>query len=261
MNMLNNLLAFNVTEHIVDFVVLGILIVVAIVGLFRGFMKNGLNNVAVIGTFVLAIVLTPVIVNALGKAAFMAGVYSGIEKILGFVNEAARAQIAKTIVSVIVAIILLIVIALLMKLVKWILRKLIKPERGVLKVIDRILGCVVGIAIYGCLFLGLIGSLNTVPAVKKYTENSYVQKVNFLNGFCEKNLNIGNIFAGLGGGNEGGGNEGGGEQQPPEGGEEGGGSEVTPGGNEGGGEVTPGGEGGGEVTPGGESTPETPENE
>lgn len=210
----NNLIAAT-TFNIIDGVFIGIIVLVAIIGLCTGFMKNGLNNVATIGTIVGTVILTPILAKTLLGITAIASLQESFVNMLASIgNEQTALSIFAVILYVVVALVLLLVIGLVFKLIKALLRKLIKPKRGVLKIIDRLLGMVFGVALYGCICFGLLGVIDTVdkPEVNTMMEQSFIEQHNFLKPFCEKNLNIGKLFENNDNNNDQGDNEQGGEQ-------------------------------------------------
>lgn len=139
--------------------------------------------------------------------------------------------IAGVIIGAAEAIVLFILLSVVFGIVKWLLRKL-APKRGILKLIDRILGAVFGVALYGVLFLGILGVVGTIDdeKVQSALRGSKFQSINFMQDFCDKNLNLGDLIKDL--------------------------SEKLP---DGGGDGSPETPGDGEETPGGDDAPEVPE--
>ena len=96
---------------------------------------------------------------------------------------------------------LFIVLSIVFAIVKWLLRKL-APKAGVMKAIDHILGGVFNFALYGVIMLCLLGMVGTlgIEGVNKALDESKFQNINFMQEFCDKNLNIGNLIEEIKGG-------------------------------------------------------------
>lgn len=224
--MLNNLLI--ATGTIVDLAIAALLLIVAVVGFCTGFMKNGLNNLF----FAAKIVVIALLVPVLNKIGFIADMISALGGAFDFIGSTeTQNAIAGVIIGAAEAIVLFILLSVVFGIVKWLLRKL-APKRGILKLIDRILGAVFGVALYGVLFLGILGVVGTIDdeKVQSALRGSKFQSINFMQDFCDKNLNLGDLIKDL--------------------------SEKLP---DGGGDGSPETPGGGEETPGGDDAPEVPE--
>lgn len=179
----------------IDIAVAAILVLTAIVGLFTGFMKNGLNNLCFAAKIVLAVLLVP----ALKGVGFIGGLQDGIASALSFLSAEMQASVAGAAVSVILFIVLYILLSVAFWLVKKLLRALIKPEWGVGKLLDRLFGAVFGVAFYAVVLFTLLGVVGTLPAegVQNALAESKLQKMNFMQSFCDENLNLGDLLGSL----------------------------------------------------------------
>lgn len=117
--MLNNLLI--ATGTIVDLAIAALLLIVAVVGFFTGFMKNGLNNLF----FAAKIVVIALLVPVLNKISFIADMISALGGAFDFIGSAeTQNAIAGVIIGAAEAIVLFILLSVVFGIVKWLLRKL-----------------------------------------------------------------------------------------------------------------------------------------
>ena len=181
---------------ITDIVVLALVLIVAIVYLVKGFVKAGLNDIMLVGIIVGAVFLTPIIVKKLQGLEFIIGISENLTESLKGLGENFGATLTDILVKAVVVIVLILLLWLVSKLLKLILRKILKPKRKFGKALDKIFGMIFGVALYGTIFLGLVGSIATVQndAIQADIEKSYIQQYNPLAEFCEKNLNLGEFI-------------------------------------------------------------------
>ncbi|PWM75785.1 MAG: hypothetical protein DBX59_00640 [Bacillota bacterium] len=179
----------------IDLVIAGLLLITAIVGLCTGFMKNGLNNLCFLAKIVVAVLLIPV----LKGIGFIAGLQEGIGSALSFLGENMQAAVAGAVMSVLLFIVLYILLGIVFWLIKKLLRAIFKPQRGLGKLLDRIFGAVFGVAFYGVVLFTLLGAVGTLPAegIQNALAESKLQKINFMQTFCDEHLNIGDLLESL----------------------------------------------------------------
>ena len=199
---------------IVDIVVLALLLIVAISYLVKGFHKAGINDIMLIGIIVGVIFLTPMLVAEAIKLPFVINIKDSLTASLASVSPDLGETLTSVIVYAIVIAVLFLALWLISKLLKLILRAILKPRNKFFKVFDKILGMIFGVALYGVIFLGVVGAVATVedPTIQAEMQKSIVQQNNPLAEFCEKNLNVGDFILSL-------------NPQPPEEGGEGSGDE------------------------------------
>lgn len=194
--MCNNLL-FG-AGSVADIVIAVLLVIAVIVGVIFGFMKNGLNNLFFIAKIVAIVLLVPVF----NKIGFIASWITSLGGVLpDALSESLRNMLATAVISLAEAIVLFIVLSIVFAVIKWLLRKL-TPKMGVMKLIDHILGGVVNFALYGVILLCLLGMVGTIgsESTDKALNESKFQSINFMQSFCDKNLNIGDFLEKLQGG-------------------------------------------------------------
>lgn len=163
--------------NIVDYILLGLLLVVAIVSFIAGFSKTGLNNLVTLIKIALIVILSPMIVGVLMPK--LSGIVDSIKS-----NLSENLQfLANIIVQVVAYIIVIIVLAIVLGLIFMVLKKLFRKINfsiAPLKWIDRIVGLIFGVVLYGIILFALTGFLAQVPveAMKNAFEASAVMKIN-----------------------------------------------------------------------------------
>lgn len=184
---------------IVDIVVLALLLIVAISYLVKGFHKAGINDLMLIGIIVGVIFLTPILVIEAIKLPFVITMKESLTASLASVSPDLGETLTSVIVYALVIVVLLLALWLVSKLLKLILRAIFKPRNKFFKFLDKLLGMIFGIALYGVIFLGVVGAVATVedPTIQAEMQKSIVQQNNPLADFCEKNLNVGDFILSL----------------------------------------------------------------
>lgn len=207
---------------IVDIVVLALLLIVAISYLVKGFHKAGINDIMLIGIIVGVVLLTPMLVAEAIKLPFVINIKDSLTASLASISPDLGETLTSVIVYALVIAVLLLALWLISKLLKLILRAIFKPRNKFFKVFDKLFGMIFGIALYGIIFLGVVGAVATVkdPTIQAEMQKSIVQQNNPLAEFCEKNLNVGDFILSLnpqppeeeGGEGDGSGDEGAGDE-------------------------------------------------
>ena len=163
--------------NIVDYILLGLLLVIGVINFIAGFSKMGLNNLVTLLKIALIVILSPMIVGALMPK--LSGIVDSIKG-----NLAENMQfVADIIVEVVAYIIVVIVLAIVLGLIFMILKKLFRKINfsiTPLKWIDRIVGFIFGVVLYGIILFAITGFLAQVPveAMKNVFEASAVMKIN-----------------------------------------------------------------------------------
>ncbi len=183
------------TGTIIDLAMAAILLIVAIVGLCTGFMKNGLNNLCFLAEIIIGVLLVPVCKSI----ALIADLQNALASALGFLSPNLQASVAGAVVSVVLFLILYILLSIVFALLKKLLRALIKPQRGVLKALDRIFGALFGMAFYLTVLFTLTGVIATLPteSIRNAFAESKLYQINYMREFCDENLNLGEWLASL----------------------------------------------------------------
>lgn len=163
--------------NIVDYILLGLLLVVGIVNFIAGFSKMGLNNLVTLIKIALIVILSPMIVGALMPklSGIVGSINANLPENMQFLGDI----IVKVVAYIIVIIVLAIVLGLIFMVLKKLFRKInfsITP----LKWIDRIVGLIFGVLLYGIILFAITGFLAQVPveAMKNAFEASAIMKIN-----------------------------------------------------------------------------------
>ena len=148
--------------HIIDIAFFGILGLIAIINFFAGFHRGALNNIFTIIKIVGLVFLTSVVGNAIKGmdmiASTLAMIADPINGILAGVGDA----VANVVLMFVVGIVVLIVLSIVLAIIKHFIRKpfLKENEPGPVRVwIDRILGVIVSVAIYGVILLAVVAAV------------------------------------------------------------------------------------------------------
>ena len=163
----------------IDIGILAIIAIIAIVNFCVGFKKFGLNNLFTIGFFVALIFLAPVVIKYVVQIKFIE------ELIAKYSEDEMLSKVVNIAISVVSTIVLAIVLAIVLKIIKTILRKIL-PSKGNWNVVNKIFGGIFSIALYGVIFLFILGILNAlqIPQVQQVLEGGFLYKINFLQKYC-----------------------------------------------------------------------------
>lgn len=165
--------------NILDYIVIGLLALIAIINFFAGFHKGALDNIFTIIKLVGLVFLTSLIGGAVKKmdavASTLAMIADPINSILSGVGDA----VANVILMAVVGLVVLIVLSIVLAIIKHLIRKpfLKENEPGPVRVwIDRILGVLFSVAIYGAILLFVVAIVGAfVPTL---AEGSFIVSIN-----------------------------------------------------------------------------------
>ena len=171
---------------IIDIVTIVLLLIVGIVNFIGGFSNGCLKNILTVASIGVMIIVAPILVDLISP------MFSGLGE---SVNSAVGEMVSFDAGNLVVKIISYLIVCAGLGIVLWILLitemfhntereillSIFKPK-GVLKIIDRIAGLVVSIAIYGVLFLGIYALVVQIPveALQSIFADSKIMQINFL---------------------------------------------------------------------------------
>ncbi|MBO5286019.1 MAG: CvpA family protein [Clostridia bacterium] len=165
---------------IIDIVTIVLLLIVGIVNFIGGFSNGCLKNILTVASIGVMIIVAPILVDLISP--MFSGLGESVNSAVGeMVSFDAGNLVVKIISYLIVCAGLGIVLWILCAIIRKILLSIFKPK-GVLKIIDRIAGLVVSIAIYGVLFLGIYALVVQIPveALQSIFADSKIMQINFL---------------------------------------------------------------------------------
>ena len=176
----------------IDIIVIALLAIVAVVNFFGGFHKGPLNNIFTIVRLAGVVLLAPIIVKELKSIDAIASMITPIGASIDGIIKGMGDTIVTVIFYVIAALALFIVLGILLGILKWLLRYQFDPKREpatYVVIIDKVLGVVFSVAIYGAIILAILALLGNlgIPAIDGLLEGSKICEINPLNA----------IFAGM----------------------------------------------------------------
>lgn len=170
----------------IDFIVIGILALVAVVNFFGGFHKGPLNNIFTIVRLAGVVLLAPIMVTELKSFESISSMITPLGASIDGIISGMGDTVVTVIFYVIAALITFIVLGILLGILKWLLRYQFNPKREpatYVVVIDKILGVVFGVAIYGAIILALLALLGNlgIASIDAFLEGSMICEINPLN--------------------------------------------------------------------------------
>ncbi len=176
----------------IDIIVIALLAIVAVVNFFGGFHKGPLNNIFTIVRLAGVVLLAPIIVKELKGIDAIASMITPLGASIDGIIKGMGDTIVTVIFYAIAALALFIVLGILLGILKWLLRYQFDPKREpatYVVIIDKVLGVVFSVAIYGAIILAILALLGNlgVPAIDGFLEGSKICEINPLNA----------IFAGM----------------------------------------------------------------
>ena len=176
----------------IDIIVIALLALVAVVNFFGGFHKGPLNNIFTIVRLAGVVLLAPIIVKELKSIDAIASMIMPLGESIDGIMSGMGDKVVTVIFYIIAALALFIVLGIFLGIIKWLLRYQFSPKREpatYVVVIDKILGVVFGVAIYGAIILALLALLGNlgIPAIDTFLKGSKICAINPLNA----------IFAGM----------------------------------------------------------------
>jgi len=137
--------------HIVDMVIVGLILFLAIKGLVNGFSKELFNFLGLIGGIAVAARIHEIIGNLIAEQNLLPNVATNYQKVIGFIA-------------------VFIAIWIIFNLISSVVEKFSSNETGI---ISRILGYIIGIARYGFIFALIIFGLNNTSFLKEKFAKHY----------------------------------------------------------------------------------------
>ena len=170
----------------IDYIVIGLLALVAVVNFFGGFHKGPLNNIFTIVRLAGVILLAPMIVTELKSFEAITSMITPIGAAIDGMISGMGDKVVTIIFYAIAALALFIVLGILLGIIKWLLRYQFDPKREpatYVVIIDKILGVVFGVAIYGAIILAVLALVSNlgVPAIDGFLKGSKICEINPLN--------------------------------------------------------------------------------
>ena len=170
----------------IDIIVIALLALVAVVNFFGGFHKGPLNNIFTVVRLAGVVLLAPMIVTELKGIDAISSMITPLGASIDGIISGMGDTIVTVIFYVIAALILFIVLGILLGILKWLLRYQFSPKREpatYVVIIDKILGVVFGVAIYGAIILAVLALVSNlgVASIDTFLKGSKICEINPLN--------------------------------------------------------------------------------
>ncbi len=163
---------------ILDIVLGGILLIIAIANCCKGFFKWGIKNLLFLIGVAVIIFVAPILVKLLCKIGFIQDLAVTVNNSLSAIKFISNAGATLIIVGlfVIVVVVLWIALHLLFIPIKKLAKKIQEKEKGFGKFIDKFLGLIFALALWGAIFFFVIAILRTanIVAVNNVIDGSYI---------------------------------------------------------------------------------------
>ncbi len=172
--------------NIIDYILLGVLLVIGIINFIMGFHKAGLNNLVTLIKIALIVILSPILVGVITESFGLDGIAESINSSIPL-----NVDLGNMIVSVVAYLIVIIVLAIVLGIIFMLLKKLFRKINfsfTPLKWIDRFVGFFFSVLLYGIILFALTGFIAQIPVESMQTlfAESAVMKINpFMNMFAE----------------------------------------------------------------------------
>jgi hypothetical protein len=145
--------------NIIDIAFFGLLGLIAVINFFAGFHRGALDNIFTIIKIAGLVFLTGVIGNAVKGIDAIASMLAMIADPINGLLKGVGDTVANVVLMIVVGLVVLIVLSIVLAIIKHFIRKpfLKENDPGPVRVwIDRILGVIVSVAIYGVILLAVV---------------------------------------------------------------------------------------------------------